>query len=77
MELQELIDFASTLDNTTGSVTVFRDEIFGVYAGSEQEHGYTATLTVEGVIYTGRALTAQQAIERLGEKVKTKFEEVE
>ena len=73
MNIQELLDLVQHLKECSGNVSIGRDEFYGVASESEQEHGYVARVFVKGAVYSGRGLTVNEAIEKLGEKLKAKF----
>jgi hypothetical protein len=84
MTLQSLLDFCAKIPECTGNVTMGRDEMWGHWAKKfgerenalDQDHGYCIQVKVSGAVYTGRGLTVEEAVEKLGEKLKAKFNNV-
>lgn len=73
MTPQELIDWLTKVPDCSGNVTVGRDEVYGVHAGADQEHGYVARTIIKGAAYSGRGLTVEESLKNLGEKLKAKI----
>lgn len=82
MTLQSLLDFCSTIPGCSGRITMERDELYGVEYWKHRnnpedeertDHGYTAFVSAKDVIYTGRGLTPEEALDKLEEKLKAKF----
>lgn len=73
MGLQELLDYLLQFPECTGTVSIMRDEIYGVRVKAEQDHGYIARVSIKNAMYLGRGLTPEKAVEALGKKLRAKF----
>ncbi len=71
MTLEEFTDKALNIQDTTGNVSIGRDEFYGVFMKHPtQEHGYTAKIMVKNAMHTGRGLTVEEALDALALKLK-------
>lgn len=85
MNLQSILDFCSKIEGCSGKITLARDEFYGLHAAipdvitdetvvnCKQDHGYYAFCSVKDVLLTGRGLTPEEALQKLEEKLKAKF----
>lgn len=70
MTLEEFTEKTLTLKDTTGTVSIGRDEFYGLYMKHPtQEHGYTARLVMKSAGQIGRGLTIESALDALALKL--------
>jgi len=62
-----------TVKDTSGNITVSRDDFYSMAMGQPDKPGYCASVKIKNGVYTGRGLSVEEATERLTTKIKNKF----
>lgn len=69
-----LMELLSRLDDTTGSITISTDAFFPTHMGQpDVQYGFVVRCMIGHSTYYGRAVTLEEACDKLKEKLNKKF----